>query len=172
MLSRSALVLCLLSAVACTPHAPPSVPATWASVRDRDSRFEYRLPPQSTPVGDSACWNLPSRRSNPGSLICLDEMEQDTAALQVGWRFRPCSTGFADAACYTEATGDTVAIDGQPLLRVRALLSGTFGHFKNQPTVLFVIPLPQHRSVLFETYLMDPADSAAILRVAGSVRAL
>jgi hypothetical protein len=93
--------------------------------------------------------------------------------MHVAWRFQSCGgERLADAACYKEAIGDTLHLDGRPILRVQALLSGTFGHFHDQPVLLLVLPIDEDRSALLETYLTDLADTMTIVRIARTVRRL
>lgn len=157
-------------AVGCAAHQPV-VEGPWLTAYTADSTLELQVPPRSESFGKTDCWGMPSGGKAKRSRFCIEVTTPDLAARQSLSRFAACSERFADAACYTEASVDTLKLTGRQVVVTRARLSGTFGHYRAIPTVLMEIPLDSARVGLLEAYLTDYRDTTSVFRLAGSLRA-
>lgn len=164
------IALAATFAVGCAGHHPV-VEGPWLTAYTRDSTLELQVPTRSESSNQADCWWMPAvggkaNRSN----FCIEVTTPERAAESSRYRFTVCPKTLADAACYSEASLDTLTLTGRRVVVTRARMSGTFGHFHRIPTVLMAIPLDSMQVALLEAQLTRFEDTTRVFRLAGSLR--
>ncbi len=161
----------VLTALGCRTGASLDAAPEWPTVFTPDSALTLEVPRAYQERNAYGCWNRNDGHWPSAADFCLSLASAEEAELRLAsWRL-PCpGSSQADASCFEERREDTIVVGGQRALVVRALLSGTIGHYRRLPAVLILIPYGPAGSAIFQGDHREPETYIELVAIAGSIR--
>jgi hypothetical protein len=173
---RSLVLAAFALALTGCGHTAPSTEhtlASWTPTVTPDSTLALRVPAEYARINASGCWSREDPVARWPRQFCLVLHRPEAAAYVVQRWSVPCTgpaSSAGDAACYDSVRVDTLAGAGQRRIVRRGLLTGTIGHYRQQPALSVEIPFDSAGTALLSAEVRGRETASELLSIAETVR--